>query len=76
MTHWRSPSEKPRSAWAEGRAMFTTVESSTTMSCARPTMTRVSQRRDEGAEGVEAAGAVAVGEVMTVTLYGTEAFRK
>jgi hypothetical protein len=52
--HWRSPFEKPRSAWAEGSAMFTTVESSTTMSWARATTLSVHQRR-EGAGGAPAA---------------------
>src|SRR3954452_11945563 len=75
MTHWRWPSVKPRSAWAAGRAMLTTVESSTTMSCARATTLSVHHRRD-GASG--AVGAfVIVGEFwdMSVTLYGTVEFR-
>ncbi len=42
--HWRWPSAKPRSRWAEGRAMFTIVASSTTMSWAIETTTRISQR--------------------------------
>jgi len=50
--HWRSPFEKPRSAWAEGKAMFTTVESSTTMSWARATTESVHQRRDGAAWAV------------------------
>jgi hypothetical protein len=48
--------------------MFTTVASSTTMSCARPTTTRVSQRREEGAVG--AAAVEAEGD-MNVTIYET-----
>ncbi len=42
--HCRLPLEKPRSAWADGKAMFTTVASSTTMSCASATVVSVSQR--------------------------------
>jgi hypothetical protein len=47
--------------------MFTTVASRTTMSCARPTVMSVSQRR-EGA-------AVFVREDMSVSIYGTVKFR-
>ena len=36
--------EKPRSAWIDGSATFTTVASRITMNCARQTMTRTSQR--------------------------------
>ena len=43
-THCRSPFGKPRARCADGRAMFTTVASSTTMSWATATMTRMSQR--------------------------------
>ena len=57
MIHWRSPSEKPRSAWAAGSAMFTTVASSTTMSWARATVARVHHLREwatTGRRGVDA----------------------
>ncbi len=40
----RSPSEKPRSAWAEGIAMFTIVASSVTISWAMPIIARTHQR--------------------------------
>ncbi|GAA4294574.1 hypothetical protein GCM10023086_06850 [Streptomyces venetus] len=43
-THCRLPSEMPKSAWAEGRAMFTMVASSTTMSCASAMKTSALQR--------------------------------
>ena len=42
--HWREPSEKCRAACAEGSAMFTTVASSTTISCAMLRMARIHQR--------------------------------
>ncbi|BDZ45775.1 hypothetical protein GCM10025866_16840 [Naasia aerilata] len=71
MTHWRSPSEKPRSVCAEGSAMFTTVASSTTMSCASPTVTSVHQRRGAGAGGVSEEEEYD----MNGTLYGTCEFR-
>ena len=45
ITHWRESSEKPRSRWADGSAMFTMVTSSTTSSCAMPITPRISQRR-------------------------------
>jgi hypothetical protein len=44
MTHCRPSLEKPRSRCAEGRAMFTIVASSTTISCASPITARASQR--------------------------------
>src|SRR5688572_12945266 len=44
MTHWRSAAEKPRSAWIDGSATFTTVASRMTMNCARQTITSTSQR--------------------------------
>ncbi|KQN39196.1 hypothetical protein ASE87_15480 [Frigoribacterium sp. Leaf44] len=59
MIHCRSPSEKPRSVWAAGRAMFTTVESSTTISWARATVVRVHQRRDGGGVGEDEEARVA-----------------
>ncbi|GAA4742417.1 hypothetical protein GCM10025783_12250 [Amnibacterium soli] len=76
-THWRSAFEKPRSAWAAGRAMFTTVASSTTISWARATTASVHQRREDGAAASgEAAGGAAEGEeVMAGSIYGTEQFR-
>ncbi len=46
ITHWRLSSEKPRSAWAEGSAMFTIVASRTTISWASPSTARISQRRE------------------------------
>ena len=50
--HWRLPSEKPRSACADGRAMFTMVASSTTISCAIATIERIHHRfADDGAPG-------------------------
>jgi hypothetical protein len=45
MTHCRWSSEKPRSAWADGSAMFTIVTSSTTSSWAMPMTVRISHRR-------------------------------
>ena len=59
MTHWRWPSEKPRSACAAGSAMFTTVASSTTISWARATVARVHHLRewaDDGRWGVDRSG--------------------
>src|SRR6266496_6408500 len=44
MTHCRLPSLKPRSCCASGSAMFTTVASSMTMSCAMPMTTSTHQR--------------------------------
>ncbi len=44
MTHCRLPSLKPRSCCASGSAMFTTVASSVTMSCATPSTTSTHQR--------------------------------
>ncbi len=44
ITHCRFAALKPRSAWIDGSATFTTVASSTTMNCARQTMTSTSQR--------------------------------
>ena len=49
-THCRSASEKPRSCCAEGSAMFTTVPSSTTMSCAKPTKASAFQRRGSASD--------------------------
>src|SRR6266566_8546004 len=43
--HWRASLEKPKAFWAEGRAMFTIVTSSTTINCARPISARINQRR-------------------------------
>ena len=44
MTHWRFAALNPRSVWIDGSATLTTVASSTTMNCARQTMTRTTQR--------------------------------
>src|SRR6202042_2140016 len=46
-THCRSALENARSCWAVGSAMFTTVASSTTISWARQTTPRISQRRPD-----------------------------
>ena len=43
-THCRSLFGKSRARWADGSAMFTMVESSTTISWAMATMTRISHR--------------------------------
>lgn len=45
ITHCRLASDIPRSRWADGRAMFTIVASSTTISCAIAITTRPHQRR-------------------------------
>jgi len=45
MIHWRFASEKWRARWADGRAMFTTVASRTTISWATPSSASISQRR-------------------------------
>src|SRR3954463_9785888 len=71
MTHWRSPVLKPRSAWAVGSAMFTTVASSTTISWASATTASVHQRRGDGG----ATESPARFEDMTTTIYGTVEFR-
>ncbi len=52
--------------------MFTTVASRTTMSCARPTVARVHQRREEGAAAGETDGEV---EDMDENIYETDQFR-
>ena len=44
MTHWRWSLENASASCADGRAMFTTVASSTTMSCAIAMTNRISQR--------------------------------
>ncbi len=44
-THCRSTVVKCSALWADGSAMFITVMSRTTMSCARPITPRISQRR-------------------------------
>ena len=44
-THCRSTVVKPSARCADGSAMFITVRSRTTMSCARPITPRMSQRR-------------------------------
>ena len=44
-THCRSTVVKPSARCADGSAIFITVRSSTTISCARPTTPRMSQRR-------------------------------
>jgi hypothetical protein len=49
-THCLSTSVKPSAFCAEGNAMFMTVESRTTMSCATAMTTRISQRRGSGAD--------------------------
>ena len=43
--HWRLSLEKCSAFCAEGRAMFTIVASSTTISCAIPRIARIAQRR-------------------------------
>src|SRR5690242_2308933 len=48
MTHCLLASEMPRSCWALGSAMFTMVESSTTISWAREMKTSAFQRRGSG----------------------------
>ena len=53
--HWRLSVEKPRSCCAEGSAMLTMVESSTTMSCATPRRASTAQRLGSEA-GEDAAG--------------------
>src|ERR1700730_4931855 len=45
MIHWRLSLEKCSAFCAEGSAMFTTVASSTTISCAIPRTARIHQRR-------------------------------
>ena len=45
MTHWRWSLENCSASCAEGSAMFTTVASRTTMSCAIAMTNRISQRR-------------------------------
>ena len=72
MIHWRSPSEKPRSACAAGRAMFTTVASSTTISWARATVASVHHLREWATTGAEESTGA---EVMRATLYETRQFR-
>ena len=47
-THWRSTLVKCSACCADGSAMFMTVASSTTMSCAIAMTTRISQRRGSG----------------------------
>src|SRR5215203_767015 len=80
MIHCRWPSENSRSACAAGSAMFTTVASSTTMSCARATVARVHQRREGGAvDGritmtqLEAPAGVDAGATATPTAPGAPA---
>src|SRR5437660_1186718 len=48
MTHCRLASEMPRSCWACGSAMFTIVESSTTINWAREMNHSAFQRRGSG----------------------------
>ena len=48
-THCRSSLENPSDCCADGSAMFTTVESRTTMSWAMATTTKTSHRRSAGA---------------------------
>ena len=48
-THCRSTVAKCSVCCADGSAMFTTVRSSTIMSCASPTVARISQRCGSGA---------------------------
>lgn len=48
ITHCLLPSEMPRSVWAEGRAMFTMVASSTTISWARAMNANAFQRLGSG----------------------------
>ena len=45
MTHWRWSFVKASASCADGSAMFTTVASSTTMSCAMAMTSKISQRR-------------------------------
>ncbi len=51
MTHCLLPSEMPRSVWAEGRAMFTMVASSTTISWASAMKASAFQRLGSGIRG-------------------------
>src|SRR5579884_791241 len=44
MTHWRLVAVKCNARWADGRAMFTTVASSTTISWATPSRARMAHR--------------------------------
>ena len=60
-THCRSMSEKPRTCWAEGSAMFTIVASSTTISWASATTARISQRRGSGPADVAGLAQVGAG---------------
>ncbi len=61
--------------------MFTTVASSTTMSCAMPTIARVSQRRREGVADADPVVGATEEEVMGTTYterpsFGNEMFLK
>src|SRR5438105_11887094 len=52
MTHCRELDEKSRLCWRVGSATFTMVASSTTMNCARQTITSTSHGRDTSREVV------------------------
>lgn len=56
ITHWRFASDIPRSRWAEGRAMFTMLASSTTINCAIAITTSAHQRRGSGSAAVAQEG--------------------
>ncbi len=78
-THCRWSSENPRSAWAEGRAMFTMVASRTTMSWARPMTARIHHRRGSGCAAVVGTAGVVlvpgrVGSADMVVLHGFRSF--
>src|SRR3569833_4049398 len=65
MIHCRSPSDTPRSRWADGSAMFTIVASKTIISWARQMKTSAAQRR-------RPAGAGPAGERSTVAGDGSK----
>jgi hypothetical protein len=50
-TQVRPLSEKPRSAWMEGRATFTIVSSTRSMNCPRQTRRRICRRRSFASDG-------------------------
>ncbi len=65
MTHCRCGSVKPRSACADGSAMFTMVLSRTTISCAIAMTASTHHRRREARSGADEAASVTEGEPAT-----------
>src|SRR5690348_6726983 len=72
MTHWRPGSDRPRSIWAEGSAMFMMVRSRPTMSWATATAARAHQRRVLTTSPAVAATGVSVAVMRTSQMLSVD----